>query len=349
VSDNNLQQAARATPILSIVIVDSDSAAYTLQCLDSIYQFPPDQPFEVLLVDNCSRNSCLSAVQARHPQVRTFLAPQRQGFAKNYNLGIRQSRGNYVLVLNNDTTIHAQALNHLICAAQQHTSYGMLGPKLLSANGNIQTVCARDLQTPLSYLWINLFIDAGLPLGKLWDRYQRWRLARRASGLVPCISGACMMVPRETLETIGLLDEGYDFYYEDIEWCHRVQAYGKAVAYIAEAEITHFGDQSLSKVKVWAKQSEYGSALRYFRQYYSLTSRQAWMIWLVTILSFFLRGSIFLFAEALGGSSSHARAYLYLWSWILRQHPDPLNSASTGCTTFQSEQCSLINKEDEIS
>jgi GT2 family glycosyltransferase len=307
--------------MLSIVIVDSDSAAYTLQCLDSIYRFPPDLPFEVVLVDNCSKNSCLPAVRARYPQVRTFMAPQRQGFAKNYNLGIRQSHGNYVLVLNNDTLIHAQALNHLICAAQQHTSYGMAGPKLLSGNGDIQTVCARDLQTPLSYVWINLFIDAGLPLGKLWDRYRRWRLVRRPSGPVPCISGACMLLPRETLETVGLLDEAYDFYYEDVEWCHRVQTHGKAVAYIAEAEITHFGDQSLSKVKVWAKQSEYNSALRYFRQYYGLTVRQAWLIWFATALSFLLRGIAFLMKEILSGEIGYARAYFYLWKWVLHRYP----------------------------
>jgi N-acetylglucosaminyl-diphospho-decaprenol L-rhamnosyltransferase len=308
-------------PTLSIVIVDSDSAADTLQCLDSIFRFPPDAPFEVILVDNCSKVSCLPAVRASYPHVRTFSAPERQGFAKNYNLGIRQSHGQYVLVLNNDTIIHPQALSRLLCAARENPSYGMLGPKLLSTNGKPQTVCARSLQHPYSYLWINLFIDAGLPLGKFWDRYRRWRLARRRSGPVPCISGACMLLPRGTLDRIGLLDEGYDFYYEDIEWCHRVQIYGQAVAYIAEAEITHLGDQSLSKVKVWAKQSEYRSALRYFGQYYGLTGRQAGMIWLVTVMNFFLRGLIFLFAEAIDGKSAHARAYFYLWSWVLDRKP----------------------------
>jgi GT2 family glycosyltransferase len=130
-----------------------------------------------------------------------------------------------------------------------------------------------------------------------------------------------MLLTRETLQTVGLLDEGYDFYYEDIEWCHRVQAHGKAVAYIAEAEITHFGDQSLSKVKVWAKQSEYRSALRYFRQYHELSAQQAWMIWFVTALSFFLRGTVFLMKELLSGNIGYARAYFYLWSWVLHQHP----------------------------
>jgi GT2 family glycosyltransferase len=278
-------------------------------------------PFEVVVVDNCSRFPCLPHVQEHFPQVRTYMAPCRQGFAKNYNLGIRQSRGDFVLILNNDTVVHSNALNHLVRAIESEPAYGMVGARLLSADGNTQTVCARRLQTPWSYILINLFVDAGLPLGRLWDHFRRWNIGRQGSGPVSCISGACMLLPRDVLERIGLLDEAYDFYYEDIEWCHRVQRHGLSVGYIAEAEITHFGDQSLSKVKVWAKQSEYRSALRYFRHYYFLSPRQAWLIWFITALSFLLRGIVFLGREALGGRPGYARAYFYLWSWILRQHP----------------------------
>lgn len=318
--------AGLITPVLSIVIVDSDSAEYTLQCLESIERFPLGEPYEVILVDNCSRHSCVPLVRERYPQVRIFSAPQRQGFAKNYNLGIRQARGDYVLILNNDTIVHARALQCLVDAARANPAYAMLGARLLSSDGSVQTVCARPLQDPYAYIWINLLLDSGLPLGKLLDRYRRRQLARQPSGPVPCISGACMLLPREALKTIGLLDEGYDFYYEDIEWCHRVQRHGRAVAYIAEAEITHYGDQSLSKVKVWAKQSEYRSALRYFRQYYQFSERKAWMIWFATALSFLLRGLVFLLIEISNGRRGHARAYLYLWDWILRQRPKQAHS-----------------------
>jgi GT2 family glycosyltransferase len=309
-------------PILSIVIVDSDSMEYTLQCVGSIYRYPLNEPFEIIVVDNCSYISCLPVIQERYPQVRTYTAPQRQGFSKNYNLGIHHSVGEYVLVLNNDTILHPNALNHLISAARKNPIYGMLGAKLFSANGKIQTVCVRKLQTPLSYLWINLFLDAGLPLGKLKDRYDRLKLEYRSSGPVPCISGACMLLPRAVLEKIGMLDEAYDFYYEDIEWCHRVHVHGMEVAYIAEAEITHYGDQSLSRAKVWAKQSEYRSALRYFRQYHHLSTQQAWMIWIATVLSFFLRGCVFLYKDLLTHKVNYSRSYFYLFSWALSNIPE---------------------------
>ena len=89
------------------------------------------------------------------------------------------------------------------------------------------------------------------------------------------------------------------------------------MGYVAEATITHIGDQSISKVKVWAKQSEYFSALRYFRRYHHLTEPEARFLRIVTSFGWLMRGIAFLLAEGLFGYKGHARAYLYLWKWIL--------------------------------
>lgn len=308
-------------PTLSIVVVNSDGTEDTLRCIELIYANPPSASFEIVLVDNCSRIPCLPLVHERFPKVRTFSAPRRQGFARNYNLGIREANGAYVLILNNDTLVHQDALDRLISALRDHPEYGMVGPQIRGTNDRIQPACARPLISPRRYLWHILPADLGHPLGRLIEQIEIWRLERRQSGPVACIVGACMLVRRSDLDSLGALDEGYDFYYEDIEWCHRVWAQGRQVAYVAEARITHLGDQSLSKVKVWAKQSEYRSALRYFRQYYHISRRQEWMIWFVTALNFLLRGSIFLAQEAATGKMSYARAYFYLWSWVLCQRP----------------------------
>jgi GT2 family glycosyltransferase len=136
---------------------------------------------------------------------------------------------------------------------------------------------------------------------------------------------ACMLVSRVALERVGLLDEGYDFYYEDIEWCHRFQKKGYQVAYIAESHITHLGDHSLSKVKEWAKQSEYRSALRYFRQYHHLSNAGAWGLWLATAAGFCFRAVLFTLAEKITAKTSHAQAYQNLTRWILRHPPGKEN------------------------
>ncbi len=192
---------------------------------------------------------------------------------------------------------------------------------LLGRNRVIRHDCARNLPTPGGYLIAHLLLDSGFPPGRIWQRMLTMRASRRPSGAVPCICGACMLISRADLDAVGLLDEGYDFYYEDIEWCHRFQRRGRAVGYIAEARITHLGDQSLSKVKVWAKRSEYQSALRYFSRYYDLSPGRRDLLWLGTIVNYFLRGLAMVMAEAMLGKPTYAREYLFLWGWLLRRHP----------------------------
>jgi GT2 family glycosyltransferase len=204
---------------------------------------------------------------------------------------------------------------------QNNPQYGLVGPRLLAADGKIQTVCARPLLSPVRYALTLLLLDLGLPTGKFYDAYRRRRLQHQGSGPVPCLSGACLLAAHETLNQLGLLDEGYDFYFEDVEWCHRVQKSGRLVAYIAEASVTHLGDRSLAKVKVWAKQSEYRSALRYFRQYYRLSLWQARSIWLVTMLSFLMRLILFKIGAMLSGRPGYTNEYSQLLRWICLRYP----------------------------
>lgn len=308
-------------PVLSIVMVNSDGMADTLNCLESIERYAPRVSYEVIVVDNQSPAPALSLVQRHFPQARTYSAPTRQGFAKNYNLGLRQARGQYVLILNNDTLLQPAALDILLLALQRNADYGMVGPQLQSPDGQLQTVCARPLLTPSSYVLTLLLFDLGLPTGRWLDAYRRRRLARQPSGPVPCLSGACLLLSRTTLERIGLLDEGYEFYFEDVEWCQRVHQFGLKTAYVAEARVTHLGDQSLSKVKVWAKQSEYRSALRYFRQVHHIGLGGARCVWLATAAAFLMRFTLFKIRELVARRPGYASDYAQLLPWIWAKYP----------------------------
>ncbi len=303
-------------PELSIVVVDSDGCTDTLNCLESIFKCPPNTTFEVILVDNCSQHSCLQEAQRLFPAVHTLQAPERQGFSRNYNLGMHHARGRCLLILNNDTLARAGALDTLLAAAREHPEYALIGPRIRGRDGRIQSFCARPNLTLAWYLARLLLLDQGLPSGRLWERWQAARLERRISGPVACISGACMLGRREALLQIGLLDEGFDFYFEDVEWCHRAQRRGWQVGYVSEAEIIHLGDQSLSKVKVWAKKSEYRSALRYYQMYYRLGNLGSRLLWMVTTLSYTLRFLVFTIREMLTGKAGYAAAYAELISWI---------------------------------
>lgn len=306
--------------ILSIVIVNSDNTDITLACLESIYKYPPSLEYEVILVDNHSDPSCLPVVNLKFPQVVTVDSSIRQGFAKNYNIGLRLSRGEYVIILNNDTLIHPGAFDSLVKSFHS-PNVGMAGPKLLSRTGAIQTDSVRSFPTPWYYIGRMLWLDQGSPLGKINASRIRKKISQQKSGIVEAISGSCMLVSRSALEKVGLLDEGYDFYYEDIEWCHRFHKNGFSIAYVEEAQVTHLHDQSLSKVKVWAKQSEYRSALRYFRQYYQLSKAGAYILWLVTVIGFMNRAVFFTLYDLITRQNTHAQAYRNLVKWILTHSP----------------------------
>lgn len=315
-------------PLLSTVIVNSDGCADTLRCLESLFAHPPSlatlalrvgalPEHEIILVDNRSRDGCVALVRERFPSVCIIESPVRQGFAKNYNLGIRHANGMFVLALNNDTIVHPGALTILLTTIIDTPRYGMVGPRMVGRDGWVQAVCARPVLTPLEYFLTQSIADPGFPIGRLWLLYQQMSVARRRSGPVPCISGACMLVRRTAFEQVGLFDEAVDFYYEDIEWCHRMARHDWQVGYVADATVTHLGDQSIRNVKVWAKKSEYFSALRYFRRYHGLTDDGARALRLVTSFGWLMRGLAFVLAEGLFGREGHARAYLYLWRWIL--------------------------------
>ncbi len=315
-------------PVLSIVIVDSDGRSDTLRCLESIYRHPSSESFEVLLVDNCSEQSCLAEVQQRFPGVRTLQSPQRQGFARNYNLGLRHALGQYLMILNNDTLVQSGALDSLLGALRDHPGYAFVGPRLRGQDGRIQSFCARPLLKPLGYIVRLLLLDLGSPIGLLWERLQASLLEHRPTGPVACLSGACMLARREALEQIGLLDEGFDFYFEDAEWCHRAQKQGWKLGFVAEAEVVHLGDHSLSKVKVWAKQSEYRSAIRYFQRYYGIGRAEITLIRIATLISYSIRWVVYKFQEVITGKAGHSAAYVELIRWISRENIINLDEAS---------------------
>jgi len=278
-----------APTLISIVIVNSDTLDHSINCLQSIFENPPECNFEVILVDNRSKTPCLPLIIKKYPQVQTILAPQRQGFAKNYNLGIRQAKGDFILILNNDTLVHPGSIDKLIDAIIHNKSYGMVGPKIINKNGKIQVNCNRSVLKLSYYIIYQVLLYQGSPLGKLWDNILQYRINKRGSGPVFCISGACMLITREAINQVGLLNEELDFYFEDDDWCHRLHQSNFQVGYIEDAEITHIGNQSLPQVRQWAKKSEYKSAIYYFSKYHHITQWQLWILWAGTVTSFLSR------------------------------------------------------------
>jgi len=226
-------------PDVSVAVVSHNDARYLPACLDSLAPERHSLQLEVFVVDNMSVDETVPLVRERYSWVRLIENSRRQGFAANNNRAIRRSSGRYVLVLNPDTEVRPCALERLVSFMEGHPRVGLCGPQLLFPDGGVQPSCRR-------FPTLGTVIVRRTPL-RIWLRNsgfgQRHLMADVDHGTcraVDWIIGASIMARRELLETVGLMDEGYFLYVEDIDWAYRAWQRGWRVMYYPEAQIVHY-------------------------------------------------------------------------------------------------------------
>lgn len=253
-------------PDLSIVIVSHNHAAYLDPCLGSL---APDQhslTLEVFVVDNVSTDNTVEIVR-QYAWVQLIANAQRQGFAANNNRAIRQCQGSYVLLLNPDTAVQPGTLKTLATYMDAHPRIGICGPQLVFPNGQVQPSCRR-------FPTLASVVARRTPLRRwLWDsslnaRHLMADLDHSQTGPVDWMLGACLMTRREFLQTVGLMDESFFLYVEDIDWCYRAWQAGWQVVYVAEARLTHH-HLAVSDRRLFSRYSWYHlqSMWRYYRKH----------------------------------------------------------------------------------
>ncbi|MFH1825931.1 MAG: glycosyltransferase family 2 protein [bacterium] len=202
---------------LSIIIVNYNNKKLLEDCLASIYQNTPKISFEIIVVDNASTDGSPAIVKEKFPEVLLQENQENLGFAKANNLGLKTCRARYALLLNNDTVVKDAALDKLVEFMDQHPEIGACGPKLLNSNGSVQH-------------------QGGLLAKKFW-------LSREPVS-VNFVIGAALLVKKEVIEKVGLLDENLYFYNEDLDWCASIKKTGFKIFFVPQAEIIHHGGKS---------------------------------------------------------------------------------------------------------
>lgn len=250
---------------LSIVIVNWNTRRYLEACLASIYRYPPRTAFEVLVVDNHSSDGSVEMVQSRFPQAVLIACGRNLGFSGGNNLGIRQARGENILLLNPDTEVLPGALDHLLHFLDSEPQAGAAGSRLLNSDRTLQLSCSP---TPtLVREFARLFHLPGIrPDG--YYAMQDWDLTQPRS--VDVLLGACILIRRGVLDQIGLLDEEYFMYSEETDLCLRVQRAGWKLYWVPQAEIIHHGGQSARQAPKEMFYHLYRSKVLFFRKHYSL-------------------------------------------------------------------------------
>jgi GT2 family glycosyltransferase len=246
---------------LSVVIVTWNTRELLAQCLESIYSSEPEQDFEVFVVDNASSDGSSEMVRAQFPLVHLIVNDRNVGFARANNQAIRSCAGRYVLLLNSDTIVKSGAFDALIEFMDAHMRAGASGARLLNTDGSLQYSCspAPSLAGEFKRLFHlpGVRPDGYYPMHK-WDQ--------RRTRQVDVILGACLILRHQTLDQVGLLDEDYFMYSEEVDLCHRIMAAGWELYWVPQAQVIHLGGQSTGQASEAMFLRLYQAKLIYFRK-----------------------------------------------------------------------------------
>ena len=306
-------------PDISVCLINHRAKDYTLACLRSIFAHTHRASLEVIVVENASLDCSAQAIQREFPQVYLLQNAVPQTFTVNCNLAIRYGTGRYILVLNNDTVIEEGALDLLLQFMDHHPRCGAASAKLFSPDGLAQPVLVRTLSLK-RYLYEILVVQNLTVVSTAYR--QRISQKRDLQGItqVENLCGACMLVRRSVIEQVGIFDEQYNFYGEDIDWSYRIGRAGWQMYIVPEARILHYGDASLGQIRARAKIEEYKSVCWYFKKHH-LDSVAAHLIlkvaWLLTA-SLRLAGYTVLAIGNRPNAKHHAACYVQILRWHIR-------------------------------
>jgi len=215
---------------LSIVIVSFNARADLERCLQSLHDAPPSRPHEIIVVDNASSDGSVDAVR-RWPTVRVIETGANLGFSRGNNVGIRASRGTNLLLLNSDTLVPAGAIDRLLSTLDGHPEVAVAGPRVVDANGRAELSFGKMIG-PFAELRQKQIAKGDVDALTRRQQYPDW------------VSGACLLVRRADADAVGLLDERYVMYLEDVDFCAAIRARGRRILFTPDVEITHLRGRS---------------------------------------------------------------------------------------------------------
>ena len=246
---------------LSIVIVNYNTRKLLRSCLASIYAGANGRPFDVRVVDNNSRDDSVGMVRSEFPKVKVTENKSNVGFSKANNAVIAQTDADYILLLNPDTLVLGDAIDRVVRYLEGHPKVGICGCKVLNRDRTLQLACRRSIPTPKVAFFRLSGLSRLFPNSKTIARYNLTYEDPETTHEVDAVSGAFLMIRRQAIEDIGLLDERFFMYGEELDWCLRAKRAGWAVMYHPEAEIIHYKGES-------TKYNSRKAALEFYRAMY---------------------------------------------------------------------------------
>ncbi len=232
---------------LSIIIVNFNTRDLTVACLASLAKAQIKESWEIIVIDNASVDDSVVAMKSLKLKVKSLKIIENienVGFAKANNQGIRVAKGEYILLLNSDTEVGEYSIEKMLAFMEAHPKVGVATCKVLLADGALDPASHRGFPTP----WVSFTYFVGLeklfPRSPLFSGYHKGYLPMDVPHQIDSPSGAFFLTRKKVIDDVGLLDEQFFMYGEDIDWAYRIKEKGWEIWFNPEVSITHFKKQS---------------------------------------------------------------------------------------------------------
>lgn len=232
---------------VSIIIVNYNTRQLTIEAIQSVYQSVTEYSYEVIVVDNASSDDSVEKIKKHFPEITLIENKENTGFAKANNQAIRASASDYVLLLNSDTVVKPDTLAVMLDFMEQHEKVGASGCKVVLPDGSLDKACRRGFPTPAASFYYISGLARRFPGSAKYNAYHMGHLDPDQAYPIDCLVGAFMLVRRQAIEEVGLLDETFFMYGEDIDWCYRIKQAGWENYYYPRTSITHYKGASSRK------------------------------------------------------------------------------------------------------
>lgn len=246
---------------ISVVILNHNRPDLVLRCLEHIDRaaacISEATVIDTIVVDNASTDGSVETIKRAYPRLAMIESPVNGGYASGNNLALKRVfdglpaaadlRDQAVLLLNSDCFLDPDALAYLNRFLDQHPSAGVVGPKLVLANGRLDLACRRSFPTPANAFWKLTGLSLLFPGNRTFARYNLTYRDPDETYQVDAVSGACMFIRLAAVYDAGLLDEAFFMYGEDLDWCFRIKESGWTVFYHPSAQALHVKGASSSR------------------------------------------------------------------------------------------------------
>ncbi len=260
------------------MIVNHNTAALLARCLDTLHCSATSFPVSVYVVDNASTDGSTAMVRIHYPWVNLIESEINGGYAYANNLALKllfragpnepRDQVDYVVLLNPDTELPSTALQQLVDFLEANPKVAIVGPKLVRPDGSLDLACRRSFPSPGVAFYKMVGLSRLFPKSRRFARYNLTYLDPDQETEVDSVVGACMVVRAEAIRDVGLLDEGFFMYGEDLDWAYRMKAAGWKVYYYPKVTVLHHKGAA-SKRSRKATYEFYRAMLLFYRKHYA--------------------------------------------------------------------------------